>query len=83
MAKYNTPIPNLILGEDNKPLGDQILKYNLAKKVTYIPRPPGAVSSSEARALFREGKSPEEMVKRGFFSSLESAQYAQKLALDL
>lgn len=83
LAKYNAPIPNLILGEDNRPLGNNILKYNLAKKVTYIPRPEGSVSSSEARKLFREGKSPEEMVKRGFFSSVASAQYAQKLSLDL
>lgn len=83
LAGFKTPIPNLILGEDNKPLGNNILKYNLAKKVTYIPRPQGAVSSSEAKKLFREGTSPEEMVKKGFFSSLASAQYAQKLSLDL
>jgi hypothetical protein len=83
LAEFKTPIPNLVLGEDNKALGDNILKYGLAKKVTYIPRPPGSVSSTEARALFRGGATPKEMVKRGFFSSEEQAIYGQKIALDL
>jgi hypothetical protein len=83
LSEYKKPIPNLVLGEDNKALGDNILKYGLAKKVTYIPRPPGSVSSTEARALFRGGATPEDMVKRGFFSSEEQAIYGQKIALDL
>jgi hypothetical protein len=83
LAGFNSPLKELILGEDNKPLGDQILKYGLAEKVTYIPRPPGSVSSTEARKLFREGKTPEEMIKKGFFSNIEQARYGQKIALDL
>ena len=83
LAQFNVPLNELILGEDNKPLGDQILKYGLAKKVTYIARPPGSVSSSEARKLFREGLTPEQMIKKGFFSNIEQAIYGQKIALDL
>lgn len=83
LAGFNDPIDKLILGEDNTPLGNQILKYGLAKKVEYIPRPEGSVSSTEARKLFRAGTTPEQMVKKGFFSTLDQARYGQKIALDL
>jgi hypothetical protein len=75
LAQFNKPIPELILGADNKELGDNILKHKLAKKVTYIAREKGAVSSSEARTLFQAGRTPQQMVDLGFFSSLKSAEY--------
>lgn len=75
LAQFNKPIPELILGADNKDLGDNILKNKLAKKVTYIAREKGAVSSSEARTLFQAGRTPQQMVDLGFFSSLKAAEY--------
>jgi hypothetical protein len=85
LAGFKSPAPNVILGEDNKPLGDQLLKYGLATKVTLIPRASAGstASSSEARRRFLSGDSPEELVKAGLFSNLARARYAQKLALDL
>lgn len=85
LAKFKTPAPNVILGEDNKSLGDQLLKYGLASKVTIIPRASAGntASSSEARRLFRSGASPQSLVDSGLFSTLPRAIYAQKLALGL
>jgi hypothetical protein len=85
LAGFKSPAPNVILGEDNKPLGDQLLKYGLAAKVTIIPRASAGstASSSEARKQFRAGASPQSLVDSGLFSSLPRAIYAQKLALDL
>jgi hypothetical protein len=85
LSGFKTPAPNVILGEDNKALGDQLLKYKLATKVTYIPRESvgSTASSSRARELFRSGSSPQELVDSGLFESLPKAIYAQKIALDL
>lgn len=85
LAGFKTPAPNVILGEDNKSLGDQLLKYGLATKVTIIPRESvgSMASSSLARKEFRAGTSPQALVDSGLFSNLDRAIYAQKLALDL
>jgi hypothetical protein len=85
LSGFKSPAPNVILGEDNKALGDQLIKYGLATKVTIIPRASvgSTASSSEARKRFRAGDSPQSLVDAGLFSTLPRAVYAQKLALDL
>lgn len=85
LATFKSPAPNVILGEDNKALGDQLLKYGLAKKITLIPRESvgSTASSSRARELFRAGASPQSLVDSGLFSTLDRATYAQKIALNL
>lgn len=85
LAGFKSPAPNVILGEDNKALGDQLLKYGLATKVTIIPRESvgSTASSSSARVQFRKGASPQSLVDSGLFSNLSRAIYAQKIALDL
>lgn len=85
LAGFKSPAPNVILGEDNKGLGDQLIKYGLATKVTIIPRESvgSTASSSVAKAQFRAGASPQSLVDSGLFSSLPRAIYAQKLALNL
>ena len=85
LSGFKSPAPNVILGEDNKALGDQLIKYGLATKVTIIPRESvgSTESSSEARRQFRAGVSPQSLVDSGLFSSLPRAIYAQKIALDL
>jgi hypothetical protein len=85
LSGFKTPAPNVVLGEDNKALGDQLLKYKLATKVTYIPRESvgSTASSSRATELFRKGASPQNLVDEGLFESLPKAVYGQKIALDL
>lgn len=85
LATFKSPAPNVVLGEDNKSLGDQLLKYKVADKITIIPRESvgSTASSSRARELFRKGSSPADLVKERLFSNLDRATYAQKLALNL
>jgi hypothetical protein len=67
----------LILGQDNQYLGEQLLNAGVIDKLKLIPRnPEKSFSSTKIRQAFDQGLSVGQVYSKGAFNSYELCQYA-------